>query len=406
MTQLTITSEAIKKLDSLSLISDKLEKTSDGTLISFESGFMTIHVFGNSSILEYKVAIENFSRDSALQSKATYITVDLNKFKQALGKCNIGEGGASLNIDHSQNRVYVSSLVDKTKISLSCFDTLDDKQAMEIINDWDARMAADEFTINTVDLEITPEIMDFAETAIKFMSISNETNSIALKDNKLEYADRLSVIEKSCSTVFTKNGETLNLHKFVIDFLKPIIHELKSMVTITYSGSRSFIRVKNDDESIRAVISVPEVSFSFPSEDEFNSIIPEESDQASVSIKKQDMETAVEKFDGIFNPSEYRWKPINFTFDSSKDDVMNMAYSDYSAEVNTSIHVNNVVNLSKGSVFSFQLPALVFDGILDVTQEDEFTMSFNTIAADQQHGLGILFKTDTVKAVCVKLVMN
>src|SRR5574344_1917359 len=199
MTQLTITSEAIKKLDSLSLISDKLEKTSDGTLISFESGFMTIHVFGNSSMLEYKVAIENFSRDSALQSKATYITVDLNKCKQALGKCNIGEGGSSLSIDHSQNRVYVSSLVDKTKISLSCFDTLDEKQAMEIINDWDARMAADEFTTNTADLEITPEIMDFADTAMKFMSISNETNSIALKDNKLEYADRLSVIEKSCS---------------------------------------------------------------------------------------------------------------------------------------------------------------------------------------------------------------
>ena len=400
MIQFNINSDSLKRLKKLSDLSSKFEKTSDGVLLTLTEDKLTPHIYGNKSIVEFSIDIQNFSaiEDNGIR----YIKADFSKFNQAADKCNIDDNGILVKIDTVKNVITTYPANGQNpKITINCYDAVDKAQADLIMEDWELRKQAPEFTSNTIDILCTNQILTFAEEASKFMSISGTTNAIGLSKNNLYYADRFSVIKKTTDETFTNTDEMIKLSKGVCDFLKSIYKEGKADVPITVSASREFIRIVSAETGIRAVIWAGDIQLIYPNQEEYEMIIPEPNVKKSFKVNKAELIKAFGKFDGIFSPTEYRWKQINFV---NKDEPkLYLEYSDYSAEVNTDVEISVTSDTLSEKEFQFQIAGLVLSKIIDLIDEDEITFEYSNEASSEPHGFGISVISPTLEAVCTKL---
>lgn len=422
MTSFTISNDSIDRLTALFTISDKLEKSKlkddkkkeVGTLISFADDKMSVHVTGNRSIVEYKIDIENFSKDPVFKDGPAYINLDLAKLGSSLVKCSLSGTGAAVRIDHALSaggtaRVTVASTTDNTKIVFNCFGALEERLARHILNDWDMRMETSHFTGETVDVEINESVIKFADTAAKFMSILQQQSTIGISKDHLRFFSRVGILDKKVSGTLTESDETFVLNKNVLDFVKPIYKDTKEPLTLTYSaivdGKRNFIKIDNDKVGIRAVLDVSDMTFSFMDQASLSAIIPDPLDEVKFNINKKELELAIQKFEGLFNPATYKWKQVNVihTAQNYEDNILNIEYHDTSGQVSTNIPIEKVSNNSSEAEFIFMIPGLILSGILDCIEEDQVTISYSAVPYDEPHGMGISISSLTMNAICVKI---
>ena len=422
MTSFTISNESIDRLAALFAISDKLEKLKSkddkkkevGTLLSFEDDKMSVHVTGNRSIVEYRIDIENFTKDPRFTDGPAYVNLDLAKLGSSLAKCSLAGTGASVRIDHANSangtaRVTVQSNSDNTKITFNCFGAMEDRIIKIILNDWSMRMETPHFTSGTADVEINESVIKFADTAAKFMSILQQPSTIGISKDRLRFFSRVGILNKKVSGTLTDSDETFVLNKGVLDFIKPIYKDTKEPLTLTYSanvdGKRQFIKIDNDKVGIRAVLDISDMSFSFMDQATLSALIPESLNEVKFNINKKELELALQKFEGLFNPATYKWKQLNVVHQNTNYDekTLNVEYHDNSGQVSTNIPIEPVNNTSEESEFIFLLPGLILAGILDCIDEDQITISYSSIPYDEQHGMGISLSTPTMDAICVKI---
>lgn len=420
MTSFTISNESIDRLAALYSISDKLEKAKDdkkkdlGTLLSFNDDKISVHVTGNRSIVEYKIDIENFTKDPMFGEGPSYVNLDLAKFGSSLAKCSLAGTGASVRIDHAQSeggtsRVTIQSNSDNTKFVFNCFGAMSNNLVKTILNDWSMRMATPHFTGETVDVEINEAVIKFADTAAKFMSILQQPSTIGITKDHLRFFSRVGILDKTVSGQLTDSDETFVLNKNVLDFIKPIYKDTKEPLTLTYSaevdGKRNFIKVDNDKVGIRAVLDVSEMSFSFMDQASLSAIVPDSFNEVKFTLNKVDFEVALQKFEGFFNPATYKWKQVNVvhTNDNYSNNLINLEYHDTSGQISTNIKITPVNNTSEESEFIFMIPGLILSGILDCIEEDDITISYSAVPYDEQHGMGVSITTPTMAAICVKI---
>lgn len=421
MTSFTISNESIDRLAALFSISDKLEKSKAkddkkkdvGTLLSFDDDKMSVHVTGNRSIVEYKIDIDNFTKDQMFTG-AAYVNLDLAKLGSSLAKCSLAGTGASVRIDHATSaggtsRVTVQSNSDNTKITFNCFGAMDDNIIKIILNDWNMRMETPHFKGETANVEINEAVIKFADTAAKFMSILQQPSTIGITKDRLRFFSRVGILDKKVSGTLTDSEETFVLNKNVLDFIKPIYKDTKEPLTLTYSaevdGKRQFVMIDNDKVGIRAVLDISDMSFSFMDQASLSAIIPDPLNEVKFNLNKKELELALQKFEGLFNPATYKWKQINIVHQNTNYDekTLNMEYHDTSGQVSTNISIDPVNNTSEESEFIFMLPGLILSGILDCIEEDQITVSYSAVPYDEQHGMGISLTTPTMAAICVKI---
>lgn len=424
MTSFTISNDSIDRLAALYTVSDKLEKTKTkeekkkelGTLVSFNDSKMSVHVTGNRSIVEYKIDIDNFIKDDNFADGPSYVTIDLAKFGSSLAKCAIGGAGATVRIDHILNagssaNVTIKSNTDNTKFCIKCFASLDERIIKTTLNDWSMRMETPHFTGPTADVTINETVIKFADVAAKFMSILQLSSTIGISKRHLQFFSRVGVLDKEVTEDLTTSDETFVLSRNVLDFIKPIYKDTKEPLTLTYSaevdGKRQFIKIDNDKIGIRAVLDISDLTFASMDPACISAIVPDPLNEVRIKVSKKELEIALQKFEGFFNPMTYKWKQFNLVHqkDNYESSILRLEYNDSAGEISTDIPIVPMANTSEEPDFIFLLPGLILSGILDCIDEDDVIISYSSVPYDEEHGMGVAIKTATMSAVCVKITI-
>lgn len=400
MIKFSIDNNSITRLKNISTLSSKFEKTSEGVILTFEENKITPHIYGNKSFLKYSIDVQNFQ--STQQSIFNYIKIDFLKFIQAIEKCSINDDAVNVFVDIDKNNAIISPINSATpKITINCYDTIDEKQAETIVNTWDLNKNSDEFTSDTTDVLIGSDILDFATEASSIMSISNTTNAISINKNKLRYADRFCVIEKTADKDLIDSDKEIIITKSIFEFLKILNKSSGADVPTIFSKSGNFVRIDCAELGIKAVLWAGDIQYVYPNQEEYDAIKPTDDRKKSFTISKKDFIDALSKFDGIFSPTEYRWKQINFI--NNEEKKLYFEHQDYTAEVSTSVDINVLTDNLPTKDFAFQISGLVLKKIIDLIADDDLTIEYSDEAPIDIHGLGILIKSKDFAAVCTKL---
>ena len=400
MTEFQISADSAEHLLKMISLTDKLEKEADGTLLYFATNELTICLHGVNSNVSYKVPISNVTIDPEYINQA-YACINVPKFKAALTKCTNSANPITIRVNHEKKSLTISSA--STSIAVSCYDTITEIESNSIYNYWTEKMADATF-VSSLAIEITPEILEVADLATKVITGDDNNNIIVLKDNQIIYVDRVALFYKTLSNL--NNTGTYYLPKSIIDFIKPLIKETKTGITIHYSLDNRHIYFDLPAYSLQVIIDVADLACDLPSNEDYANIIPEDDNHILLKVSKAALKEALSKFDGIFDVSDYRWKQMSWTIseDSLNKGVIQLHHDDFSAEVDTTLDVTVIANTASSSDFSFIIPGVILDNLVSLTDEDELTLNISPVPSNEWHGRGIEISTPTFKAVCTRFV--
>lgn len=409
MTEFRISASNIVKMLSLISLTDKFDKDKTNEqpvtlVVDKDNSKLFIYENGVQSMTDCVIDITDVKADPLVKGNP-YVCISLTKFKTALAKCRNGDMTMKLNHDGKST----SFIPDNGSVfTLFCFDTVTDAEVEERTNYWKNHLETEDFKNNRT-IKITSDMMQAADVAGRFISRSADasasaydTLAVLFEDNKVKYTDKFVILEKEIND--NVNG-SFYVPKNVLDFIRPIVKDSTDGVELHFTDNDSYIYFDANQIGLRTIIGIPDVTFRHPTAEEYASVTPEDSNCVKVTTTKDDLLSALGKFDGIFNVTDYFWKQVRVY--SSEDllakNNVRLQYDDYTADVDTYFTAQLVSNTSSEEEFNFLVPGYIIETLLDLADDDSIEITYSSVAPSVMHGQSIVLKSTGFNAACLKL---
>ena len=338
---------------------------------------------------------------SGLTKDVIIFTCSITRFNSYLKKAMTGND--SVEIQLTNNSVIFVNKKTSSKVTLKVYDTITDndfKEAFEFL-----KKTMDKFE-DATELTVGQTIIDFSKYVEKYVGLTGLSNSFAIKGNEIRYADPLSIIKYKMSSQYTKDDEEIYITTKMFSFISNMLKFNSGDYNIKMSDD-GFIYVNSN--GLQGILTAGNSRWEFPSDDDIESVLPEEDDRNVIEVNIEDLHALLDSFENVFD-SSWKFKAVKII---SSDELLNnkslkVEHIDYNAEVHSILPIMNckLIKASDGdSEHEFIISLQVVQDILNLIPSDEeiVEITYNNQSAESQIGLGINIKTSSVDAIICKM---
>ena len=396
MTKFLIKNENIKRLNTMYGLSKEISTITTPIFI-IANNKLNVYLASSANAMNYSVDIDSYTKGQSVTGE-DYFSVSLGEMCSTLLRI-APNSDVEVTVDRSNNKVSFVNTENKTKVSIKM--EVCDLTESEVIEsrDFISKEKVNTFTNNIVTVNVTPDLCKSFDAANKFISRTTEVNAILVNGSTAKYADITAIIEKKLDSEVS--SEDVYIQKSIIDFVKPLIKT--GTVSVIFNSEKNKVYVESAEYGFSTIMTLPEVKFMLPSEEEYNAIIPEDSECVKVKVAKSELKNAFDIFAGTFKPEN--WRVGQITVNSSKDNLNNnkihLEHSDYTAECFLDLPVEVISNTENKDDSKFILGSTVVNNILECAG-DEVTITYNSLEATEEHGVGFTIESENLKAVSLK----
>lgn len=402
MTEFKISSEQIKKITALASQSKEIASVTKPIFI-LENNKLGVYLYSDKNFMKFDADVTDYVKDPTLVGE-DYFSLVLNDFTSTLSKISSGEDVKVTVERDGTNKVTFTNAMTGSKISLTAYNSQVTEEEVSEAKDMIATAKSEKFS-NTIDATITSEIINFFETAQRFMNATLSSNAICVNQKVAKYMDILIVLKKTLEEPISTSTEDIYLQKTLIDFIKPLVKSLPEGLPVKFNSEKDAVLIESAEFGFTAALGLTDIQFEYPTEEELNEFGPEDSRAIKVSINKEELKNAFELFNGTFKTENWKWSVINWQahknyLDSGK---IHLEHSDFNAEVFTDISAKILNNSEPSENTEFLFSSSCISDLLNLIKEDELTISFNNIDVESSHGPGFIIETPSISAVCCKV---
>lgn len=412
-TLFTIPSDSLLILDSYSKLINKMSDITNKQFFVVSDKTLSVYVTGRQSILTFDVDIDGYSSDK----DEDFIALNYDKFITTASKLTNNDS-ISVSIEENGLKLLLKSTNAKSKVTLSCFDTTSEDEVNSIKREY-SELKDKYFSKNVRKINLTDGLVDFAKVSGKFMKLTMKSNSILVGRKVVKYADNTSIVEYSSETQLLESdidGDEVIVHNMVLDLVDSLGSECEKYVLYSEDGEfASYGPAGNGN--IKFIVNVPSTQFDYPSKDDELMLIPAEGESVKVEVLREKFLTALNVFDGIFESSNWKWKPLKFSYKKDADLSINLSHSDSNAEAETDFTLLSCIDNISANEASFIFSSEFYKNVLDFGQsifkkkfdkanptEDIIVIEFNEKSPDEENGLGVVIssKDGSLRAIFAK----
>ena len=338
---------------------------------------------------------------SGLTKDVIIFTCSITRFNSYLKKAMTGND--SVEIQLTNNSVIFVNKKTSSKVTLKVYDTITDndfKEAFEFL-----KKTMDKFE-DATELTVGQTIIDFSKYVEKYVGLTGLSNSFAIKGNEIRYADPLSIIKYKMPSKYTKDDEEIYITTKMFSFISNMLKFNSGDYNIKMSDD-GFIYVNSN--GLQGILTTGNSRWEFPSDDDIESVLPEEDDRNVIEVNIEDLHALLDSFENVFD-SSWKFKAVKII---SSDELLNnkslkVEHIDYNAEVHSILPIMNckLIKASDGdSEHEFIISLQVVQDILNLipSGEEIVEITYNNQSAESQIGLGINIKTSSVDAIICKM---
>lgn len=338
---------------------------------------------------------------SGLTTEVVIFTCSITRFNSYLKKAMTGND--SVEIQLTNNSVIFVNKKNSSKVTLKVYDTITDldfKEAFEFL-----KKTMDKFE-DATELTVGQKIIDFSKYVEKYVGLTGLSNSFAIKGDEIRYADPLSIIKYKMPSQYTKDGEEIYITTKMFSFISNLLK---------FNGDEYNIKMSDDgfiyanSNGLQCILTTGNSRWEFPSDDEIESVLPEEDDRNVIEVSLEDLRSLLDSFENVFD-NNWKFKAVKII---SSDELLNnkslkVEHIDYNAEVHSILPITNckLITASDGdNENEFIISLQVVQDILNLIPSDEeiVEITYNNQSAESQIGLGINIKTSSVNAIICKM---
>lgn len=358
---------------------------------------ITVVLYGDQHYFDFKLDADL----SGLTKDDIIFTCSITRFNSYLKKAMTGND--SVEIQLTNNSVIFVNKKTSSKVTLKVYDTITDndfKEAFEFL-----KKTMDKFE-DATELTVGQTIIDFSKYVEKYVGLTGLSNSFAIKGNEIRYADPLSIIKYKMPSKYTKDDEEIYITTKMFSFISNMLKFNSGDYNIKMSDD-GFIYVNSN--GLQGILTTGNSRWEFPSDDDIESVLPEEDDRNVIEVNIEDLHALLDSFENVFD-SSWKFKAVKII---SSDELLNnkslkVEHIDYNAEVHSILPIMNckLIKASNGdSEHEFIISLQVVQDILNLIPSDEeiVEITYNNQSAESQIGLGINIKTSSVDAIICKM---
>lgn len=358
---------------------------------------ITVVLYGDQHYFDFKLDADL----SGLTKDVIIFTCSITRFNSYLKKAMTGND--SVEIQLTNNSVIFVNKKTSSKVTLKVYDTITDndfKEAFEFL-----KKTMDKFE-DATELTVGQTIIDFSKYVEKYVGLTGLSNSFAIKGNEIRYADPLSIIKYKMPSKYTKDDEEIYITTKMFSFISNMLKFNSGDYNIKMSDD-GFIYVNSN--GLQGILTTGNSRWEFPSDDDIESVLPEEDDRNVIEVNIEDLHALLDSFENVFD-SSWKFKAVKII---SSDELLNnkslkVEHIDYNAEVHSILPIMNckLIKASDGdSEHEFIISLQVVQDILNLIPSDEeiVEITYNNQSAESQIGLGINIKTSSVDAIICKM---
>lgn len=358
---------------------------------------ITVVLYGDQHYFDFKLDADL----SGLTKDIIIFTCSITRFNSYLKKAMTGND--SVEIQLTNNSVIFVNKKTSSKVTLKVYDTITDndfKEAFEFL-----KKTMDKFE-DATELTVGQTIIDFSKYVEKYVGLTGLSNSFAIKGNEIRYADPLSIIKYKMPSKYTKDDEEIYITTKMFSFISNMLKFNSGDYNIKMSDD-GFIYVNSN--GLQGILTTGNSRWEFPSDDDIESVLPEEDDRNVIEVNIEDLHALLDSFENVFD-SSWKFKAVKII---SSDELLNnkslkVEHIDYNAEVHSILPIMNckLIKASNGdSEHEFIISLQVVQDILNLIPSDEeiVEITYNNQSAESQIGLGINIKTSSVDAIICKM---
>jgi hypothetical protein len=403
MTSFKVSVDSIKRIIALSSQGKEIASMTKPIFI-VSDGLMDVNLFSNRNVMEFKVDISDYSRDTTLDASSDdFFSVTIDDFASTLSKVSNLSDTVEVSIDRTSNKITLKNSETGSKISLATYSSQVTPEEVTSAKTAFENLNKTKFA-KTNDISITQEIIDFFDTCQKFMNVTLSSNAICINKSIAKYMDTLIILKKTLSNPVSDADKDFYIQKNLVSLLKPMIKSVGT-VNAKFSEDDSAVLIESTEFGFKAAMGLVDIQFEYPTDEELVQFSPEETQEIKVSVKKEDLKKAFELFNGTFKAENWRFSNVSLQAPQDKLDAgkIHFEHSDFNAECFTDIDAKVISNTETAKDTNFLFSMSCLNDLLNVVSESEVTIGMNSLEADVPHGAGFTIETPTISAVCCKV---
>ena len=388
--EFTINKENTDKLKELTKVCQSIaDMTVVRNLYEFvaRDGVLEAIAYGNGNILSFKVDITNFTHDDV----TGYFYIDILQFIQAIEKVFSASGSNEVSIKVEKNKLTVYQ--GKSKIVINMIYYLDEeeyKEAETAFTNKNTQLFNNKSNPDNT-LKVTSELMAFSDSVGKFITMMNRKNvsGFSINGDQVYYSDQaLTIMKKKLS--YTASNKQLFLAVDLFSFFSNLAKF--SDFDLIYTDDGQYTKLDIPELRLQALLVQPSVVAEFPTDDELSSIIAANDNDFNFEIDIPTLLSKCNTFDGIFPAAQWKWKTVDFTFNKSSPDIINLYHSSDTAEVDTDLPIINSTATSTEESVSFKVTTLLMSEYISKFSEGsdgKVYVNVSPLSVEEEHGIGI-----------------
>ena len=339
----TISQKSIKDFNSCLRTTQSIYENSDRgskIFVKFVDNTMYTIISGNGNFVKFKTAVENMKLD---KNESPYLAIDLQIFSNLLNKASQVDVNNSVLVDVKGTKVNL-----RNQNSVYSFQTIGNYEEDDFVDEFSLRERNFSNTFDTAEtIKINAEIIDFINIAYKSIKLIGKlsvASGIIIQNDLLKFSDKeLSIVSKKMSE------KTSDVEKYLPQNIFPTLTSMYSLIgefdikLAMLSEHEKYISITtNDDYEFDMILPVPFVACMFPTEEEWAGISAEDRLKYSFKINRNDLLTALKRFEGVFPSATWGFKQIYFGMAKNSDEL-ELSFNDMRTEVIDTVKVSNAV---------------------------------------------------------------
>jgi hypothetical protein len=384
-------STVVTNVESIAELAEKALWVLNDDTISLRSYGATAR--GKTALASYTVDVSDVTKSAS----QIWWSMPINQFTTAAEK--ITDDEVVIIVDVNASKVSFEG-ADGTKTSLTLIDKPDEDTMKERLDEIDNLVSKAALKDK---LHITEDVTK-AMTAIgAVVKISSASDAFQFEKRAIKTADSVHVLSVSSDKDMIDAEGPVMMSTGATALLDKLVKYGDFDIEIYEDGPATINVINLVTAPVRVAWTNANFKFEFPTDDELKSVIPLDTKKTIVKVKVADLNAALDKFDGMFQSAKWRWSQVWVGKDPAKTDEFKMHYEDLATEVFTNLKVELVSDTDpvKHEIF---IPTNYLKAITKIAKVDEVIIGFNSLGAQEEHGMGVEIEGGSVKAVVCKLV--
>jgi hypothetical protein len=400
MTKFTIKQEEITRLKIFNDYRDKFKSilpVSANQLFNLP-GADKLEIFAlgeNGSVSAFQgeiiIDITNVSIDTTVKS---HFVTDLEAIITIISKFK----NSDINFQLSDTEIIITG-ASKVIFNIRLLASREDAEVIEIRNYIDTQLTLPEFLTNQISFDIT-NIKDDLFDLASLTKIYDYNKIITVSETSIKLADSFGIYSQSLTTK-PIIGNTLNIHRDMTNLFKNINN-------ILISSDKKFWFFNFVTFGIRALITPPTDSYTYPSSKEIEDIIPASS-KIKLEVNAKEFYEALGSFDGLFREN-WTYGQMKFVTPSDFDSVkeLQLDHHDVFHAVKAQVPVNIIERTDTNANFDFIISTkelMAIESLLNKDENSVFFIDYNSVALGQSNGSGIrIYNNSGIELVIPKMI--